>query len=132
MRTLALGALLMVLQTGLGGGRSEVTAPARPTYRTVRMNVSAYCPGACCCGKYADGITASGKPVTTNGGMFVAAPPNLAFGTMVQVPGYASGDRVPVLDRGGSIKGNRLDVFFPTHRAALEWGRQHLDVRIEE
>ena len=100
-------------------------------FAPVRMNVSAYCPCKKCCERFADGVTASGQPVTANGGRFVAAPPSLSFGTMVRVPGYASGEAVPVLDRGGSIKGNRLDVFFPTHKAALEWGRQYLLIKIE-
>jgi len=35
------------------------------------------------------------------------------------------------MDRGGAIKGNRLDLFFQTHQQALEWGVQHLDVLIK-
>jgi hypothetical protein len=54
-----------------------------------------------------------------------AGPPGLPFGTLVAVPGYGL---VPVLDRGGSIRRDRLDVFFPTHGEALEWGRRVLVV----
>jgi len=36
-----------------------------------------------------------------------------------------------VIDRGGSIKGNRLDVFFPTHQQAVDWGRRWVQVSIE-
>ena len=50
---------------------------------------------------------------------------------MVAIPGYAEGKPVPVLDRGGAIKGNRLDVFFPTHQAALNWDRKTLTVEIK-
>ncbi len=127
MKTLALAVLALALS-------------ASPTYhsatlmagRTVRMNVSGYCAGACCCGKFADGITASGQAVTANGGKFIAAPRAYAFGTRMIVPGYNDGKPTPVLDRGGAIKGNKLDVFFPTHRAALEWGRRYLLVKIEK
>jgi 3D (Asp-Asp-Asp) domain-containing protein len=35
-----------------------------------------------------------------------------------------------VLDRGGAIKGNKLDVFFPTHAEALKWGRQRIAVTV--
>ena len=94
-----------------------------------RMIVTAYCPGPCCCGPFADGVTASKLPVTENGGRFVAGPPSMGFGTMIRVPGYA-GDWVPVLDRGEKITEGKLDVFFPTHRAALEWGRKTLTVEI--
>jgi 3D (Asp-Asp-Asp) domain-containing protein len=88
--------------------------------------VTAYCPCRKCCGPRACGITASGKPVTANGGFFLAADRAVPFGTMIRVPGYAGGRAVPVLDRGGAIRGNRLDLFFPTHKAALAFGRKTL------
>ena len=89
-------------------------------------NVSAYCPCEKCCGKFSDGITASGHCIK-KGDKFVAAP--LPFGTIVDVPGYG---KVPVLDRGGSIQGNKIDVFFASHQDALNWGRQYLTVTIEK
>lgn len=101
--------------------------------RTIRMRVTAYSPDARSCGKFADGITASGKPVTFNGGRLVAADTRLfPFGTLVSVPGYNSGLPVPVLDRGGAIKGHRLDVLYSTHERAMLWGVQYLDVIIWE
>lgn len=110
---------------------SSVSAAPLPDGKTVvtrSMRVTAYCPCRQCCGKYADGVTASGKPVTYNGGRFVAAPKSLPFGTVVNVPEYG---RVEVIDRGGAIKGDRLDVFFPTHQEALNWGVKNLEVQIE-
>ena len=47
--------------------------------------------------------------------------------SMLDIPGYG---KVPVLDRGGAIKGNRLDVYFPTHKQALQWGVHHVQVTI--
>ena len=94
---------------------------------TFTANVSAYCPKKCCCEIYSDGITASGH-IIQPGDKFVAAPPHIPFGTMIDIPGYG---RVPVLDRGGAIRGNKLDVFFDDHEAALQWGRQHLTVTME-
>jgi len=96
------------------------------------MTVTAYCPCEKCCGQWADGITASGLPVTANGRKFVAAPREIAFGTLITIPGYPteSPAPVPVLDRGGAIKGDRLDVFFPTHAEAMAWGVRTLDVKI--
>lgn len=106
----------------------------------LRMRVSAYCPGECCCNQYADGYTASGEPITANGGKFVAAPDRFPFGMLVRVPGYANDQPVPVLDRGGAIRENRLDVFFADdpksgktgHELAIEWGVQMLEVTICE
>ena len=88
--------------------------------------VSAYCPCSKCCGKYADGITASGHKIKA-GDKFCAADKSIPFGTMIDIPGYG---KVPVLDRGGAIKDGKLDVFFHTHKRALLWGRQKLNVRI--
>lgn len=100
--------------------------------RTIRMRVTAYCPGACCCGK-SDGITASGQSVWSHGLKLVAADTRiLPFGTLVSVPGYNGGRPVPVLDRGGKIKGHRLDVLMPTHGAARAWGVRELEVTIWE
>jgi 3D (Asp-Asp-Asp) domain-containing protein len=97
----------------------------------VRMWVTAYSPDERSCGSSADGITASGYSVLTNGGALVAADPRvLPLGSLVCVPGYDDGGVVPVLDTGGAIKGNRLDVLYPTHELAVQWGVQELDVEI--
>ena len=97
----------------------------------VRMWVTAYSPDERSCGSSADGITASGYSVLTNGGALVAADPRvLPLGSLVSVPGYDDGGVVPVLDTGGAIKGNRLDVLYPTHELAVQWGVQELDVEI--
>src|SRR4051812_15739266 len=86
------------------------------------MLVTAYCPCAACCGPNARGVTASGRPVSANGGRFVAADRGIPFGTMLVVPGYNDGRPVEVLDRGGAIKGDHIDVFFPSHEQAKRWG----------
>lgn len=107
-------------------------APALVT-RVMRMEVTAYCPCTKCCGSNAQGITASGKLVDYNGGKFVAADTRvLPFGKKLVIPGYADGAPVEVIDRGGAIKGNKLDLYFPTHQEALIWGRQSLDVTVFE
>ena len=88
--------------------------------------VTAYCPGECCCAPYADGVTASGH-VITPGDRFVAAPPEYAFETIFDIPGYGF---VECLDRGGAIKNNKIDVYLDTHEEALQWGKQELWVRV--
>jgi 3D (Asp-Asp-Asp) domain-containing protein len=89
----------------------------------VDMNVSAYCTCVKCCGEYADGITASGKPAK---GLICAAPPEYPFGTKFDVDGVV----YVCEDRGGLIKGNKLDLLFPSHQAALNYGRKTVKVRI--
>jgi 3D (Asp-Asp-Asp) domain-containing protein len=98
-------------------------------WRIVRMRVTAYCPCAKCCGQSADGITANGHRIA-EGDRFVAADRQYTFGTELIIPGYHGDTPVRVLDRGGAIKGNKLDVFFNTHQEALEWGVRHLDVNV--
>jgi 3D (Asp-Asp-Asp) domain-containing protein len=106
--------------------------PIRPA-RTLRMLVTAYSPDERSCGLSADGITASGYSVWTNGMKMVAADTRLLpLGALVSVPGYDHGAVVPVLDRGSRIKGHRLDVLFPTHEQARAWGAQRLDVVVWE
>ncbi|HVP73469.1 MAG TPA: 3D domain-containing protein [Phycisphaerales bacterium] len=101
--------------------------------RTITMLVTAYSPDERSCGESADGITASGYSVWTNAMKMVAADTDvLPFGTLLSVPGYDNASIVPVLDRGGAIKGNRLDVLFPTHEQAERWGVQRLTVTVWE
>jgi 3D (Asp-Asp-Asp) domain-containing protein len=103
----------------------ELTVEQKPqTYR-----VTAYCPCEKCCGKWSDGVTANGH-VIQPWDRFVAADKRVPFGTRLKIPGYNNGNPVRVLDRGGAIKGNRLDVFFPTHQEALNWGVQNLEIEI--
>lgn len=101
--------------------------------KTMAMVTTAYSPDERSCGPNADGTTASGKSVWTNGMKMAAADTRLLpFGTLISVPGYHDGQPVPVLDRGGAIKGRRLDMLYPTHEIAKTWGRQKQTVTIWE
>lgn len=103
----------------------------RPQTRTMRMLVTAYCQCERCCRGSSDGITASGKSIYTNQSRFVAADTRLlGFGTRVSIPGYWGGAPISVLDRGGRIKGHRIDVFFLSHQRAQSWGARWLDVTV--
>lgn len=93
-------------------------------FYVIEAEVTAYCPCEKCCGKFADGITANGH-VINKGDKFVAAGKKVPFETQLTIPGYGT---VLVLDRGGVIKGNKLDVYFDTHEEALEWGKQTIDI----
>jgi 3D (Asp-Asp-Asp) domain-containing protein len=118
--------------------RTEVLYPAPsplllplPTLHDHRlMRVTAYCPCKKCCGPHAAGITASGHTITP-GESFVAGPPELPFGTAILIPGYNNDLPVKVLDRGGAIQGDHIDVFFSDHDTALDWGVRYLTVTIE-
>ncbi len=102
----------------------------------IRMKVTAYCPCSKCCGKWADGVTASGYVIQQGfGQQFVAADKRYPFNTMMFVPGYCHISSmwrmiVPVLDRGGAIKDDHIDVYFDSHQEALNWGVKYLDVTV--
>jgi len=86
-------------------------------------NVSAYCSCSQCCGK-SDGITFSGEKAVE--GITIAADTRVhSIGTVLYIEGI--GERV-VQDIGGSIYGNKLDIYFDSHSEALEFGRQYLEV----
>jgi 3D (Asp-Asp-Asp) domain-containing protein len=108
-------------------------ALVHPKNRMLLMDVTAYCACKKCCGLGAMGITASGRKITYNGGRFVAADIKiLPFGTKVIVPGYADGKPIEVIDRGGAIRGNHIDLFMPTHQQAVAWGKKRLQVTVIE
>lgn len=71
------------------------------------------------------GVTASGTKAKP--GTIAADTSVFPFGTRMKVPGYGWGT---VEDRGGAIKGGKIDLFFKTHKQALEWGRQTVTVEV--
>lgn len=83
--------------------------------------ITAYCGCAKCCGK-TDGITASGTHVTA--GRTIAAPPEIPFGTKLMINGHI----YTVEDRGGAIKGKRIDIYFESHEEAERFGVQYIEV----
>ena len=86
------------------------------------FKITGYCGCASCCGK-SNGITASGTHATA--GRTIAADTSLfPFGTKLKI-----GENVyTVEDRGGAIRGNRIDVFFSSHSEALKWGVRYCKV----
>lgn len=103
----------------------KLVAP-EPTYEIVNMEVTAYCPCKKCCGKNAKGIAADGTKV--KGKMLLAADWDvMPKGSILSVPGYGT---ATVHDTGSAIVGNKLDVYFDSHKVAKEWGRQYLDVKV--
>lgn len=102
--------------------------PIRPI-ATIWMTVTAYSPDARSCPGSDDNLTATLHHVTTNDFRLVAADPKiLPYGSMVSIPGYDGDQVVPVLDCGSAIKGRRLDVLYPTHEIARQWGVKKLPV----
>jgi len=109
-----------------------------------RLLTTGYCECGKCCGwkrnwygravyssgknkgkKKLVGITASGKEAKI--GTIAADTTLFPFGTIMYIPGYGYGK---VEDRGSSIKGNHIDLFFYSHQEAKRWGRQIKNVSV--
>jgi len=133
--------LLLVFGLALAGCAS-LGGSGRVDY--VTLEATGYCQCGECCGwrrnlllqpvyaygpmegeRKKVGITASGTKARKG---TIAADTNVfPFGTRMRVPGYGDGI---VEDRGGAIQGAKIDLFFKTHRQALEWGRQTVTVEV--
>ena len=83
------------------------------------FKVTGYCSCARCCGK-STGITASGTVATA--GRTIAADTSKVV---------INGHTYTVEDRGGAIRGNRIDIFFSSHSKALDWGVRYCDVYVK-
>ncbi|MDZ7611153.1 MAG: 3D domain-containing protein [Candidatus Moranbacteria bacterium] len=68
--------------------------------------------------------TASGTRVHTG---TMACPPEYPFGTKIEIEGMGT---YTCEDRGGAIKGNIFDMWFPSRGEALNWGRRTVNAKI--
>jgi 3D (Asp-Asp-Asp) domain-containing protein/uncharacterized protein YabE (DUF348 family) len=105
--------------------------PNLPVRSVVTMVATAYDPGPASTGKYpghpAYGITATGMRAAV--GIVAVDPRVIPFYTRLYIPGYGY---AIAGDTGGDIKGNRIDVFYPTYGEAIQWGRRVVPVYILE
>lgn len=90
------------------------------------INVSAYTAAADECGKN-DGITASGARVKEN--ETIACPRQFPFGTKLFIEGFGT---YICQDRGGAIKGNKVDMYMKTKAQAFAFGRRNLLAQVVE
>lgn len=101
------------------------------------FKITAYCSCRKCCGKYADNrphdkdgneIVYGAACIELKQGVSIAADTSLfPFGTELVIDGH----KYIVQDRGGFIKGKRIDIYFSDHQAANEFGVKYKNVYIE-
>ena len=107
--------------------KDATAAEAVPAERWESMGeftLTFYCP----CYQCSEGWehqTASGA--TAVEGITVAADPSIPFGTHVLI----NGEEYIVQDRGGSIKGNKIDIFKESHSECLKNGIQKAEVFVK-
>lgn len=88
--------------------------------------ISAYCPCEICCGIKSTenyGRTSSGEIAVE--GVTIATDNNIipiGFQVLINEKKYIS------QDKGGSIRGNRIDIFFNNHQDALNYGIKKVEI----
>jgi 3D (Asp-Asp-Asp) domain-containing protein len=79
----------------------------------------------------ATAYTHTGNPTATGvyprEGLIAVDPRVIPLGTQVYVEGYGY---AVAADTGGAIKGNIIDVFFPSLQRCLDWGRRPVKIYI--
>lgn len=101
--------------------REVQSVKTKPVYKWV--TVSGYCHCKICCGKNAKGIAANGEKVKPG---MIAASRGTPFGTRIKIKGKV----YVVTDRLAKRFDKRIDIYFSTHKQALEWGVQRLKVEV--
>ena len=108
---------------------------ASVVYESKYLEVRAhgYCPCRVCCGKNADGKTATGRSAWRAG--IAVDPKVIPLGSYTDIPGYDRGPNdngswIKADDTGRLIKGRVIDVRFRTHAEALDWGTRKIRIRV--
>lgn len=90
------------------------------------FKLTAYCACSECCGKWSDGITATGT-VPVQGRTIAVDEDVIPYGSEVIINGHT----YKAEDRGGSIVGKHIDIYFDNHGEAEEFGIQHGQVLLK-
>ncbi len=74
------------------------------------------------------GRTASGRPVSK--GLIAADPRVLPLGSRVRLEAGAYSGEYLVADTGGAVRGRRIDIWTPTSREAMRFGRRTVKLTV--
>ncbi len=95
------------------------------------FKATAYCSCVKCCDKDPSdewyGITASGK--RAKWGTVAVDRRIIKLGSKLKIDGFPE-TIFRAEDVGGAIKGNHIDVWFPSHKEALQFGIQSIVVQV--
>ena len=84
--------------------------------------ITAYCPCAVCCGRWADGVTASGLPAGP--GIVAVDPDVIPLGSTVII----DGQKYLAADTGSGVEGLHIDIFLASHEETVAHGVRTADV----
>ena len=74
------------------------------------------------------GRTASGRPVSK--GLIAADPRHLPLGSRVRLQAGTYSGEYLVADTGGMVRGRRIDIWTPTSREAMRFGRRTVKLTV--
>ncbi|TYR78629.1 LysM peptidoglycan-binding domain-containing protein [Priestia megaterium] len=108
--------------------KANTSTPAKKPSNVVKeltVTATAY-TGNC---KGCSGITATGINLKKNPKLKVISvdPKVIKLGSKVYVEGYGT---AIAGDKGSAIKGNKIDVFIPSQKEAIKWGRKTVKIKI--
>ncbi|RHW43519.1 LysM peptidoglycan-binding domain-containing protein [Neobacillus notoginsengisoli] len=100
-------------------------AAAQKRYKEITVKATAYtanCKG--CSGITYTGINLKKNP---NAKVISVDPKLIPLGSKVYVPGY--GEAIAG-DKGSAMRGNKIDVFIPDRKKALQWGTKTVKIKV--
>lgn len=107
----------------LGRMANDYALEALGAYQYIgECTITAYCPCAECCGRWADGVTASGLPAGP--GIVAVDPDVIELGSTVII----DGQRYLAADTGSGVTGNHIDIFLASHEETVAHGVRTAEV----
>ena len=107
----------VVIQNSLSTAEEGLELAKMNISLTLNVEATAY--------TYTGNKTATG--VEPREGLIAVDPKVIAMGSKVYIEGYGY---AIAADTGGAIRGNRIDVFFPTLRQCMDWGRRSVHIYV--
>jgi 3D (Asp-Asp-Asp) domain-containing protein len=114
-----------LLIDGIAGPQTFNSIQSSLERRSLNVEATAYtadCEG--CSGITANGTNLQEFPYAK----VIAVDPNvIPMGSVVYVPGYGY---AVAADRGGAIKGNKIDLYMNDYSSAVNWGRKNVTITV--
>ena len=98
------------------GTKHNSPPPAAGVGKKIKVKAYAYC---------IHGRTASGT--RTSLGTIAVDPSRIPLGSKVYIPGYGWGT---ALDTGGSMRGNVIDIWYPSSAECYRWGARDVTITV--
>ncbi len=121
-KVVAMGTKPVTVQVSRGAVAKSSSSTSSKEFYVSSTAYTASCNG--CSGVTATGINLKSNP---NAKVIAVDPSVIPLGTKVYVDGYGY---AVAGDTGSAIKGNKIDVFFPSSSQAYRWGNKRVKITI--